>query len=65
MTGLECDGYRVLGVTIDGPDPLGRIHHDLRPGLSVLYGLNGVGKTRYLAALRATMLGYALASAIH
>ena len=58
MEGLVGDGYRVLGVTIDGPPPLGRMHVNLRSGLSVLYGLNGAGKTRVLNALASALQGY-------
>lgn len=57
---LQGDGYRVLGVTLDGPAPLGRVHLEFNPGVSVLYGLNGAGKTRMLTAMRATLAGLAL-----
>jgi len=60
MSGLDGGGYRLLGVTIDGPAPLGRIHFDLCPGLSFLYGLNGAGKTRVLVALAAALQGHAI-----
>jgi hypothetical protein len=43
---------RLLGVAIYGPSPLG--HTSLRlehPGVYVLYGLNGAGKSRLLAAI--------------
>jgi len=43
----------VFGVGILGPPPLGMINLELTPGLSVLYGVNGAGKTRVLDAVRA------------
>lgn len=57
---LQGDGYRVLGATLDGPAPLGRVHLEFNPGVSVLYGLNGAGKTRTLSAMRATLAGLAV-----
>lgn len=47
----------LLGATIDGPPPLGRVHVPLDEGLTVLFGLNGAGKTRLLEAVRRALLG--------
>lgn len=44
-------GYAVIGVTVGGPAPLGRIQLELNPGVTVLYGRNGSGKSRTLAAI--------------
>lgn len=43
--------FKLLGVTVVGPRPLGIQHVQLREGLNVLYGKNGTGKTRLLAAV--------------
>lgn len=64
MTGIEGRGFTVVGMTIEGPPPIGRIHLDLTPDLSVLYGHNAVGKTRFLSALAATMQGFSFEGAI-
>ena len=43
---------RLLGVAIYGPPPLGHAFLRLEvPGVYVLYGLNGAGKSRLLAAI--------------
>jgi hypothetical protein len=60
VSGLQGSGYKVLGVTVQGPAPLGRIHLELSPDLSVLYGLNGSGKTRVLDGVVAALGGRAL-----
>ena len=49
--------YSLLGATIDGPPPLGRVHVPLGEGLTVLFGMNGAGKTRLIRALRGALLG--------
>jgi ABC-type transport system involved in cytochrome c biogenesis ATPase subunit len=54
MSGMMVDrSLEVLGVTLVGPAPLGRVHFRLeqQAHLWVLYGLNGVGKTVLLEAL--------------
>ena len=47
----HSDNFKLLGVTVVGPRPLGIQHVQLREGLNVLYGKNGTGKTRLLAAV--------------
>lgn len=48
---LRGDGFDVIGVSIAGELPLGSIHLELDPGITVLYGRNGSGKSRLLRAL--------------
>jgi hypothetical protein len=48
---------RVFGVTIHGPQPVGAVDLRLEPGVDVLYGLNGVGKSRMLAGLSSALGG--------
>lgn len=55
--GVAGPGYELIGATVDGPPPLGRIHVPLTGGLSILFGINGAGKTRILNALRGALLG--------
>ena len=45
---------RLLGLAIQGPPPVGFVALEHRPGVDVLYGLNGAGKTRVLDGLRAS-----------
>jgi len=47
----------LIGVTLQGPPPLGRVHIRCESGLSVLYGLNGAGKTSVLRAMRTALTG--------
>lgn len=47
----------VLGLSIEGPPPLGLIDFPLLKGLTVLYGRNGAGKTKVLDALRKALGG--------
>ena len=47
----HSDNFKLLGVTVVGPRPLGIQHVQLREGLNVLYGKNGSGKTRLLEAV--------------
>jgi energy-coupling factor transporter ATP-binding protein EcfA2 len=49
---------RLLGVTVCGPAPIGRVHIPLHEPLLALYGRNGVGKTRLLTAMIATLRGH-------
>jgi energy-coupling factor transporter ATP-binding protein EcfA2 len=48
---------RLVGVTLIGPAPIGRLHILVDGGLTALYGRNGIGKTRILDALAATLRG--------
>lgn len=56
---LRGDGYDVLGVSIGGSAPIGRIHLELEPGVTALYGRNGAGKTRVLSAVAEALTGQA------
>ena len=47
----HSDNFKLLGVTVVGPRPVGIQHVQLREGLNVLYGKNGSGKTRLLEAV--------------
>lgn len=49
--------YRVLGVSLFGPDPLICAHFEWKPQLNVLYGVNGAGKSTVLQALANTLAG--------
>ena len=51
---------RLLGVTVCGPPPLGRVHIPLTDPLLALYGRNGAGKTRLLNAVIAALRGHRL-----
>ncbi|GAA0610801.1 hypothetical protein GCM10009547_11050 [Sporichthya brevicatena] len=48
---------RLLGVTVCGPAPIGRVHVPLFEPLLALYGRNGAGKTRILTAMIAALRG--------
>ena len=54
---LKSRQLEIIGASVFGPPPLGWVHIPLGVGVSVLYGKNGVGKTRLLRALRNTMAG--------
>jgi hypothetical protein len=49
----------VLGVTLFGPEPIGRAHVPLTPGVLAMYGRNGAGKTRLLRACSDALRGVA------
>gem|GEM_PF-2924305 len=51
---------RLLGVTVCGPAPIGRVHIPLTDPLVALYGRNGAGKTRLLTAMIAALRGQRL-----
>jgi predicted ATPase len=51
-------GVHLLGVTVCGPAPIGRVHIPLHDPLLALYGRNGVGKTRLLTAVIAALRGH-------
>lgn len=55
---LRGDGYDVLGVSIGGSAPVGRIHLELESGVTALYGRNGAGKTRVLHAIAEALAGH-------
>jgi energy-coupling factor transporter ATP-binding protein EcfA2 len=55
MDAREDWWFKLLGVTVVGPRPLGIQHVQLREGLNVLYGKNGTGKTRLLEAVSAML----------
>jgi predicted ATPase len=50
-------GFELVGLTVAGPPPLGRIYLRLEPGATALYGLNGAGKTRLLRSITAALRG--------
>lgn len=54
---LSGPGYDILGVTLDGPLPLGPIDLELSVGTTTLYGRNGAGKSRVLAGTAAALEG--------
>jgi energy-coupling factor transporter ATP-binding protein EcfA2 len=45
-------GFEVLGVQLAAPPPVSRLMFELRPGLTAIYGKNGVGKTNLLRETR-------------
>ena len=45
---LKGHGFEVVGISLFGPQPLDSVHLDLDDELTVLYGLNGSGKTSIL-----------------
>ena len=47
----------VLGVRLSGIGPIKVAFVDLSPGVSVLYGLNGVGKSSVLRGIKAAFQG--------
>lgn len=56
---LVSEGLRADGVLVEGPAPLGTLWVPLSPGLTVLYGRNGVGKSRLLDAVVSALRGVA------
>ncbi|MGW6174102.1 hypothetical protein ACWF5H_11470 [Arthrobacter sp. NPDC055138] len=54
---LAGHGFELVGVSIFGPEPLDAVHLNLDEGLSVLYGLNGSGKTTVLSEVEAVLAG--------
>ena len=45
----------ILGVSVFDRPPIGTLHLQLEPGLHVLYGKNGAGKTKTLEAVRGAL----------
>jgi energy-coupling factor transporter ATP-binding protein EcfA2 len=60
---LQHGQFEVVGATFIGPAPLGRVDFKLASGATVLYGVNGAGKSRLLAALHRLLRGVAIAQA--
>lgn len=55
---LKANGYQIIGTSLSGSGPISDIIHlELDDGLSVLYGLNGAGKSHVLRALADCLLG--------
>lgn len=55
---LKARGYELLGASVAGAGPITDITHvELNDGLTVLYGLNGAGKSYLLRALSHTFMG--------
>lgn len=57
MTIPLSDSAELLGITVEGPPPVGEVHLNLRQGVSALYGLNGAGKSALLKAIKAALSG--------
>lgn len=49
--------YEILGVSLIGPPPLGAVHLRWQQTLTVLYGLNGAGKSTILNGIRDALTG--------
>lgn len=47
----------LVGASLKGPPPIGSLHLQMQPGLSILYGLNGAGKSTIIEALTSTLKG--------
>ena len=58
-------GARLLGYTVSDRGPVQRMHLERIDGLSVLYGLNGAGKSSVLAAIEAGLRGERGGAAVH
>lgn len=54
---LNGRGFAIMGLSLFGPEPLEAIHLDLDDKLTVLYGLNGSGKTSILREAEAVLQG--------
>ncbi len=57
VTSTSALAVQLLGVTVCGPRPIGRVHVPLHEPLLALYGRNGAGKTRVLTAVIAALRG--------
>jgi AAA domain len=49
--------FLVAGISLDGPPPIGMVHLEFQPGVTVLYGINGAGKTAILEAISDAFMG--------
>lgn len=54
---LNGHGFEITGLSLFGPEPLEAIHLDVDDRLTVLYGLNGSGKTSILREAEAVLQG--------
>lgn len=54
---LNGHGFEIRGLSLFGPEPLEAIHLDIDDRLTVLYGLNGSGKTSILREAEAVLHG--------
>lgn len=54
---LAGHGFELIGISLFGPSPLEAVHLEFTDGLSVLYGLNGSGKTTILREAEAVLRG--------
>jgi predicted ATPase len=54
----ERPAYELVGVSVYGPLPLGRVHVRLSAGVTALYGVNGAGKSRLLAGVQQALQGF-------
>lgn len=54
---LNGQGFEITGLSLFGPEPLDAIHLDVDDRLTVLYGLNGSGKTSILREAEAVLQG--------
>lgn len=54
---LKGQGFELIGISLFGPKPVDAVHLDLSEGLSVLYGLNGSGKSTILKEAEAVLRG--------
>ena len=52
-------GVVLIGVTIEGPPPIGLLHLRASEGTTLLYGLNGAGKSTILRSLTSAFAGLA------
>lgn len=54
---LKGKGYEIMGASVFGPPPIHGAHVDFHSGTTMLYGKNGVGKTRLLEQVTQALRG--------
>lgn len=54
---LKGKGYEIMGASVFGPPPIHGVHVDFHSGTTMLYGKNGVGKTRLLEQVTQALRG--------